>query len=117
MLQQLLDAAEETDRARLRAVSTPESGVRLEALPSAALGNYLSDCTLRISVALRLGIDICQPHICGRCKEQVNANGHHGLKCSRSAGRHSRHGALNAIVQKALSSAGYHAIREPPGLD
>ena len=43
VLQQLLDAAEETDRARLRAVSTPESGVWLEALPSAALGNHLSD--------------------------------------------------------------------------
>ena len=116
VLTELITAAGETDRARLLAVSTPESGLWLDASPSAALGNHLSDDTLRISVALRLGIDICQPHTC-KCKAQVEANGHYGLKCSFSAGRHSRHGALNEIVKKALSSAGYQAVREPPGLD
>ena len=116
VLRELIADSTEANRARLLAVSTPESGAWLEALPSAALGNHLNDDALRISVALRLGIDICQPHQC-RCGSQVDSKGHHGLKCSFSAGRHSRHGALNSIVQKALSSAGYHAIREPPGLN
>ena len=75
VLQELIAASGETDRARLLAVSTPESWARLNALPSAALGNHLTDCALRIAVALRLGIDICQPHTCKR-KSQVEANSH-----------------------------------------
>ena len=45
----------------------------------------------------------------------VNRKGHHGLSCRFSAGRHSRHGSINDIVQRALSSAGYQAVREPNG--
>ena len=47
----------------------------------------------------------------------MGRKGHHGLSCKKSAGRHSRHGDINDIIQKALSSAGYQALREPNGLD
>ena len=47
----------------------------------------------------------------------MDSKGRHGLSCKKSAGRHSRHGAINDIVQRALTTVGYQAIREPPGID
>ena len=52
-----------------------------------------------------------------KCGATVNRKGHHGLSCKYSAGRHSRHGAINEVIQRALTSAGFQAIREPNGLD
>jgi len=46
----------------------------------------------------------------------VDKFGRHGLSCSKSAGRFSRHGVLNDILKRGLSSAGYPSILEPPGL-
>ncbi|XP_028156297.1 uncharacterized protein LOC114349906 [Ostrinia furnacalis] len=46
----------------------------------------------------------------------VDSLGHHGLSCSRSAGRFSRHASLNDIIRRSLSSASVPAILEPNGL-
>ena len=43
--------------------------------------------------------------------------GIHGLSCKYSAGRHTRHGTINDIIQKALCTAGLQAVREPSGLN
>ena len=40
----------------------------------------------------------------------------HGLSCIRSAGRQSRHAAINDVVKRALSSAQIPAMLEPTGL-
>ena len=82
------------------------------ALPS--LGTHLPNETFRISCALRLGCDICQPHKCP-CGAEVTAKGHHGLSCRKSQGRWSRHGAANDIIARALLSAGVPTLKEPPG--
>jgi len=102
-------------RARLLGVSAPESGAWLQALPVPSLGTFLDDNSLRVAVGLRLGTKLCEPHTC-RCGAQVQQDGAHGLSCKRSAGRFSRHSALNDVIKRALSSAGVPAILEPPGL-
>ena len=39
------------------------------------------------------------------------------LLCRISAGRSPRHSALNDIIKRALSSAGFNAVHEPIDLD
>ncbi|XP_063534987.1 uncharacterized protein LOC134744969 [Cydia strobilella] len=103
------------DRARLNAASAPESGAWMHALPSPNLGTLLDNDSLRVAVALRLGCDVCQPHLC-ICGSMVESNGHHALSCCRCAGRFPRHHALNDIVRRALVSANVPCVLEPPGL-
>lgn len=111
----LMSQSSGPELARLRAVSQPESGLWLHALPSPQLGTLLDNDSLRVAVALRLGCAICEPHLCV-CGAQVDRLGRHGLHCVRSAGRFSRHHAINDIVRRALVSADVPAILEPPGL-
>ena len=96
-------------------VSSEESGAWLNALPAACLGNLLDDDSSRISVSLRLGAPICEPHVC-RCSTAVDTYGCHGLSCRYSAGRHSRHSSLNETLRRALVSCQAPAILEPAGL-
>ncbi|CAH1637135.1 unnamed protein product [Spodoptera littoralis] len=46
----------------------------------------------------------------------VDHLGHHGLSCSRSAGRIARHASINDIIRRALVIAGVPAVLEPKGL-
>lgn len=111
----LLEASVGVDRARLLAVSRPESGAWLQALPSPHLGTLLDNDSLRVAVALRLGCNLCEPHLC-ICGSMVESNGHHALSCLRCAGRFPRHHALNEIIRRALISANVPCVLEPPGL-
>ena len=85
-------------------------------MPSAPLGLHLDPDTVRISVALRLGVPVCEPHRC-RCGQFVTSLGHHGLSCKFSAGRIPRHFALNDVIKRSLKAAGIHSWLEPVGLD
>jgi hypothetical protein len=87
----------------------------LNAVPIRSLGLKLTDGQLRISIATRLGINICQPHTCV-CGAKVEADGIHGLSCRKSSGRFSRHNQINDIVKRALASANVPAVLEPTGL-
>lgn len=111
----LVEGAQGVDRARLKAVSMPESGAWLHALPSPHLGTLLDDESMRVAVALRLGCDVCEPHLC-ICGAMVESSGHHALSCGRCAGRFSRHHALNDIIRRALVSANVPCVLEPSGL-
>ena len=102
--------------ARLHAAAAPHTGAWLQALPSPALGLHLNEDAVRISVALRIGADVTQPHQC-RCGKAVHSNGHHGLSCKYSAGRLPRHSHLNDIVRRSLLAAGIQSWMEPLGLD
>ena len=59
-------------RARLMAVLTPEAGAWLQVLSISALGLRMDDETIRIAVALRLGLPICTPHTCRQCGIRVD---------------------------------------------
>jgi hypothetical protein len=110
-----LSSSDVTQKAILLAVSEPESGAWLDALPSSKLGTLLEKTTLQIAVYLRLGISICQPHIC-TCGSLVDTLSHHGLSCIKNAGRISRHSCLNDILKRAFSSANIPCILEPTGV-
>jgi hypothetical protein len=100
---EILDSSDHRNKARLLAVSELESGAWLKALPSPNLGTLLDRQTLQIAVALRIGSEICHPHIC-ICGSQVDKWGHHGLSCLKSTGRIPRHSALNDILKRTFSS-------------
>jgi hypothetical protein len=102
-------------QARLLAVSAPHSGDWLHALPISSCGLRLDDEAVRVAVGLRLGVKLCEPHQCP-CGAKVNPEGTHGLACRRSAGRITRHHALNDLVWRALGRANIPAVKEPVGL-
>ena len=80
----LQNAKDESDRVRLLAVSTKESGAWLETLPLSSMGLWMDDNTLRVSVGLSLGIPICGPHACQHCGCVVDTFGEHGLSCKKN---------------------------------
>ena len=112
----LLSEANQFARARLLSAGTPESGAWLHAIPSGNLGTLLDSETLRVSIATRIGADVCTPHRC-RCGATADSKGYHALTCRLSVGRHPRHTALNDVVRRSLLSAGIPSILEPTGVD
>ena len=81
--------ATDQDKSRYNASPAKESNGWLTVLPSKFVGTLLDNNTFRISIALRLGCDICIPHKCKRVKN-VDKSGIHGLSYF-SAGRLPRH--------------------------
>ncbi|CAH2235309.1 jg5879 [Pararge aegeria aegeria] len=51
-----------------------------------------------------------------QCGDSVDTYGHHGLSCSRSAGRFSGHSTINDIIRRCLATAHVPAVLEPIGL-
>ena len=76
----------------------------------------MNDETLRISVSLLVGLNVCLTHQC-RCGETVQSDGLHPLSCRFSAGRFPQHSAINNIMKRSHDTAGLHSILEPVGLD
>ena len=66
-------------------------------------------------MSLRLGIDICEPHIC-ICNVLIDVRGSHALSCKRTSGRLIRHNHLNDIIHRSLTRADIPATKEPAGL-
>jgi hypothetical protein len=97
------------------ASTAPHSGDWLHALPITACGLRLDDEAVRTAVALRLGLNLCVPHLC-QCGAQVDANGVHSLVCKRAAGKIIRHQAINDIIARAFVSADMPVTKEPNGL-
>ena len=95
------NATDSHTRARLLAVSAELSSDWLHALPLSACGLRMDDNTIRISVGLRLGAKLCEPHSCV-CGADVDILGHHGLVCNKSAGRSSRHNYINDLIWRVL---------------
>ena len=67
----------------------------LNIVPCKNLGLKLDDQQLRISIGLRLRANICVVHTC-HCGKRVERDSLHGLSCTKSAGRFSRHASLNS---------------------
>ena len=88
----------------------------MNCLLSTAIGTLLDKESFQIAISQRLGLPVCAPHIC-HCGTIVDRYGLHPLTCRFSAGRLPRHSALNDIIKRALSSAGFNAVLEPVGLD
>ena len=87
----------------------------LNIVPCKNLGLKLDDQQLRISIGLRLGANTCFAHTCysGR---RVERDGLHGLSCTKSAGRFSRHATLNYLKKQTLGSLDLPSMLERRGL-
>ena len=72
--------------------------------------------SLRIVVALLVGLNVCLAHQC-RCRVTVQSDGLHPVSCRFSTGRFPRHDAINNIIKRSLDIAGLHSILQPVGLD
>ena len=70
----------------------------LNVVPSKNLGLKLDDQQLRISIGSRLGANICVAHTF-HCGKRVERDGLHGLSCTKSAGRFSRHDTFNSLIK------------------
>ena len=79
-----------------------QSGDCITAHPIAQLGTRLDDETLRISVAVRVGLNVCFAHQC-RCGATVQPDGLHPLSCRFRAGRFPKHFAINSIIKDHLT--------------
>lgn len=112
----LQDAPGREDKSRFLAAFAPHSAEWLNAIPNSSLGLKLDNNQLRIAVSTRIGAAVCQPHICNGCGQTVERLGCHGLSCRKSAGRHWRHHTVNDLIKRALGSAGFPAVLEPPGV-
>jgi hypothetical protein len=102
-------------QARLQSNALKHAGVWLNALPSAKIGNLLSDEEMRISACFRLGIQIYEEHIC-KCGAVVDKFGAHSFSCKRNNGKMLRHNIVNSIISKSLTSAGLQNKTEPSNL-
>ena len=115
-LSQLMERHTDTyDKARLLGASSKYSGDWLHAIPISSCGLRLDNEVVRIAVGLRLGINICEPHmyICGSVD---NVRSSHALSCKHTSGRLTRHNYLNNIVLRSLTRAKIPATKEPAGL-
>ena len=111
----LISKLDDPGKRRITSFQGKRAAARLSALPSMNLGLKLTHAQLKNSIGSRLGLQLCETHTCV-CGSLVEKSGKHGLSCRRSAGRFSRHTALNAIVKCALGSVHIPATLEPPGL-
>ena len=75
----------------------------------------LFDQQLRISIGLRLGSNICVAYTCHRGK-RVERDGLHGLSCTKSIGRFSRHATLKSLIKQTSGSPDLSSMLEARGL-
>ena len=87
----------------------------LNVVPCKNLGLKLDDQQLRISIGLRIGANIYVAHTCN-CGKRFERDGLHGLFCTKSAGRFSRHATLNSLIKQTLGSLDLPSMLEQRGL-
>lgn len=102
-------------RARFLGSTATGSGSWLHALPLSNLGLRLGKDELRIAVGLRIGAPLVREHLCV-CGSMVERDGHHGLACRRSAGRHRRHSMANDVILRSIRACEVRAELEPTRL-
>jgi hypothetical protein len=73
------------DLARFKALQCRESGSWLHAIPSPNIGTLLDNTSCQVCIGLRLGCNLCTPHIC-KCNAKVDEIGIHDLSCSKAVG-------------------------------
>ncbi|CAI9720156.1 Hypothetical predicted protein [Octopus vulgaris] len=90
-------------------------GVWIDAIHVANIGGLLSLDVPCVSIALRVGADVCTGLIC-HCGRLLNSAGLHGLSCCLNAGCFVCHTELNLILKQSLAWANIPLILEPSGL-
>ena len=102
------------DKARLLAAVSSHPEDWLDVPPISAVGLRLDNEMIRVSVGLRLGVKICEPHTCP-CQKMVDARGLHGLSCRRRTTKQ-RHAHINDIIHLSILRTETPSSKEPVGL-
>jgi len=68
-----------------------------------------------VAVGIRLDLNLCEPHTC-RCGAMVDTRRLHSVVCTSAPRRTARHHALNDVINRAFSSVGIPATKDPVGL-
>ena len=102
-------------KARLLASASPHSGDWLHALPISSCGLRLDNEAVRVATALRLGVKVCEPHICP-CGTGIDSFGTHAFSCKSNPSRIIRHNYINDIVARSLHRCETPSTKEPSGL-
>ena len=111
----LVNESDDTNKLRIISAEGKLQAGWINPLPCRSLGLKLTDVHLRISIAMRLGLPICEHHTC-KCDQPVDKFGTHGLSCRRSVGRIQRHAMTKDIIKRALGSVNIPSVLEHPGL-
>jgi hypothetical protein len=88
---------------------------RIRILVTCNTFTLLDNTSFQVCIGLRLGCNLCTPHIC-KCNAKVDEIGIHGLSCSKSSDRFSRHTKINSIINRSLTSIHVNSTLEPNGL-
>uniref|UniRef100_A0A1X7UJV4 Uncharacterized protein n=1 Tax=Amphimedon queenslandica TaxID=400682 RepID=A0A1X7UJV4_AMPQE len=112
----LESVSNDVDSPRLITVLADESGAWRQCVPISSLGLCLDDMSVRICVALRLGLPLCAAHTCRHCGATIDSLGLHWLSCKKGRMRFHRHAAINDVLHRALSSTGIPSCLERSGL-
>jgi hypothetical protein len=103
------------DLARFKALQCRESRSWLHAIPSPNIGTLLDNTFFQVCIGLKLGCNLCTPHIC-KCNAKVDEVGIHDLSCSKSSGKFSRHTEIHSIINRSLTFSHVNSTLEPNGL-
>ena len=93
-----------------------ESVLWLHTLTTSTLRTLLNLESLRTALALRVGADVFESHVC-LCVCRMDERGLNRPSCKFSAGRYPRHVALNDIIKRGLQSAGILSVLKPEKAD
>jgi len=76
----------------------------------------LSPDEFHIAITLRTGAKILESsrYRCGKVDDELGL--HHGLSCTKNAGRFPRHSTINSILKRSLTRIGLPSTLEPVGL-
>ena len=107
--------SDEHNRTRLLAAAAPHSGDWFQVLPISSCGLRPDDDAIRIAIGLRLGANLCDPHVC-YCDTFVNSHSTHGLSCKRGSSKLTRIAIINNLIHRALVRARILSTMEPTGL-
>ena len=88
----------------------------LNVVPCKNLGLKLDDQQLRISIGFTSRSQhLCCAYTC-HCGKRVELDSLHGLSCTKSAGRFSRHATLNSLMKQTLGSLDLPSMLQPRAL-
>ena len=105
---------DEHKRTRLLIAAAPHSGDWSHVLPISSCWLRLDNDVIRIAIGLRLGADLCYPHVCP-CGTFINSRGTHGLSCKRGSSKVTGHAIINNLIHRALVRARISSTMEPTG--
>jgi hypothetical protein len=92
-----------------------KSGSWLHAILSPNIGTLLDNTSFQVCIGLILGCNLCTAHFC-KCNAKVDETDIHGLSCSKSSARFSRHTEINSIINRSLTSIHVNSTLELNGL-